>query len=127
MGHGWLHHSDVGRRPAGVDPKHQPAVRVGRSWFVFGSLCPYRPAVATLPRRNPQKELGIVPWAGCVCFVKKEKHGAVFHFFAFAGRRATDHQCIWRTVPRSEERRVGKECVSTCRSGWSPYHKKKNS
>src|SRR3546814_15490157 len=24
--------------------------------------------------------------------------------------------------PRSEERRVGKECVSTCRSRWSPYH-----
>src|SRR3546814_17115944 len=23
---------------------------------------------------------------------------------------------------RSEERRVGKECVRTCRSGWSPYH-----
>src|SRR3546814_17793435 len=23
---------------------------------------------------------------------------------------------------RSEERRVGKECVSTCRSGWSTYH-----
>src|SRR3546814_11067625 len=28
---------------------------------------------------------------------------------------------------RSEERRVGKECVSTCRSRWSPYHSKKNS
>src|SRR3546814_4799457 len=26
---------------------------------------------------------------------------------------------------RSEERRVGEACVSTCRSGWSPYHKKK--
>src|SRR3546814_12101142 len=26
----------------------------------------------------------------------------------------------WQT--RSEERRVGKECVSTCRSRWSPYH-----
>src|SRR3546814_17797262 len=26
---------------------------------------------------------------------------------------------------RSEERRVGKEWVSTCRSRWSPYHKKK--
>src|SRR3546814_18031940 len=25
---------------------------------------------------------------------------------------------------RSEESRVGKECVSTCRSGWPPYHKK---
>src|SRR3546814_15136780 len=24
--------------------------------------------------------------------------------------------------PRSEERRVGKECVSKCRSRWSPYH-----
>src|SRR3546814_15276730 len=27
---------------------------------------------------------------------------------------------------RSEERRVGKECVSTSRSRWSPYHSKKN-
>src|SRR3546814_14860490 len=27
---------------------------------------------------------------------------------------------------RSEERRVGKECVSTCRSRWSPSHPKKN-
>src|SRR3546814_11098351 len=26
------------------------------------------------------------------------------------------------TSRRSEERRVGKECVSTCRSRWSPYH-----
>src|SRR3546814_16602239 len=26
---------------------------------------------------------------------------------------------------RSEERRVGNECVSTCRSRWSPYHYKK--
>src|SRR3546814_15154350 len=36
---------------------------------------------------------------------------------------------LWRTAPmrairkwfRSEERRVGKECVRTCRSRWSPY------
>src|SRR3546814_17826402 len=27
---------------------------------------------------------------------------------------------------RSDERRVGQECVSTCRSRWSPYTKKKN-
>src|SRR3546814_6365699 len=26
------------------------------------------------------------------------------------------------SASRSEERRVGKECVSTCRSRWSPYH-----
>src|SRR3546814_17840453 len=29
------------------------------------------------------------------------------------------HPSCWSL--RSEERRVGKECVSTCRSGWSPY------
>src|SRR3546814_11285276 len=29
------------------------------------------------------------------------------------------------SATRSEERRVGKECVSTCRSRWSPYHSKK--
>src|SRR3546814_13688013 len=31
-----------------------------------------------------------------------------------------------RDGERSEERRVGKECVSTCRCRWSPYHEKKN-
>src|SRR3546814_4377270 len=31
-----------------------------------------------------------------------------------------DSHAVW--VNRSEERRVGKECVSTCRSRWSPYH-----
>src|SRR3546814_19685355 len=36
-------------------------------------------------------------------------------FFAFIER-------AWR----SEERRVGKECVRTCRSRWSPYHSKKH-
>src|SRR3546814_11658939 len=30
-----------------------------------------------------------------------------------------------RSVFRSEERRVGKECVSQCRSRWSPSHSKK--
>src|SRR3546814_16869089 len=36
------------------------------------------------------------------------------------------HTCIGVVATnRSEERRVGKECVSTCRSRWSPYHKKK--
>src|SRR3546814_11072336 len=35
-------------------------------------------------------------------------------------------RCAGRVASRSEERRVGKECVSTCRSRWSPYHSKKN-
>src|SRR3546814_8410322 len=32
------------------------------------------------------------------------------------------HDDLIQLCPRSEERRVGKECVSTCRSRWSPYH-----
>src|SRR3546814_15749585 len=31
-------------------------------------------------------------------------------------------QRLHQGLARSEERRVGKECVSTCRSRWSPYH-----
>src|SRR3546814_3289533 len=38
--------------------------------------------------------------------------------------RARNNRPNWeaRANGRSEERRVGKECVSTCRSRWSPYH-----
>src|SRR3546814_13965862 len=32
------------------------------------------------------------------------------------------YNAILNMCVRSEERRVGKECVSTCRSRWSPYH-----
>src|SRR3546814_16490027 len=51
--------------------------------------------------------------------------------FAHAASRIIEpqHRASVRLRPdieRSEERRVGKECVSTCRSRWSPYHKKKN-
>src|SRR3546814_8416728 len=38
--------------------------------------------------------------------------------------RRVDGSALGETAHRrrSEERRVGKECVSTCRSRWSPYH-----
>src|SRR3546814_17408422 len=66
--------------------------------------------------------------------------GNGFHGCAFTGAIATQQcQCfafmqgkgkteqnlagiIKGVNARSEERRVGKECVSTCRSRWSPYH-----
>src|SRR3546814_12922737 len=41
---------------------------------------------------------------------------AIIEDAAFAPLFAPD------VLARSEERRVGKECVSTCRSRWSPYH-----
>src|SRR3546814_20146249 len=37
-------------------------------------------------------------------------------------RNIQEPQKIMRWARRSEERRVGKECVSTCRSRWSPSH-----
>src|SRR3546814_15108315 len=42
--------------------------------------------------------------------------------YAFTLQIVADHLAGQRQ--RSEERRVGKEWVSTCRSGWSPYHEK---
>src|SRR3546814_9039431 len=37
-------------------------------------------------------------------------------------REIASHRRCGKPKGRSEERRVGKECVSTCRSRWSPYH-----
>src|SRR3546814_49893 len=42
-------------------------------------------------------------------FLAKRQQSRVHELFQVKGKR-------------SEERRVGKECVSTCRSRWSPYH-----
>src|SRR3546814_4541501 len=41
---------------------------------------------------------------------------------AFIMHQATESLYHCALLVRSEERRVGKECVSTCRSRWSPYH-----
>src|SRR3546814_19874718 len=60
---------------------------------------------------------------------------ALHGLFRFVGHPRADHDRARQQQQsvigdadagaRSEERRVGKECVSTCRSRWSPYHKKK--
>src|SRR3546814_12201795 len=42
-----------------------------------------------------------------------------------AGLGISESEFVQATQARSEERRVGNECVSTCRSRWSPYHEKK--
>ena len=41
---------------------------------------------------------------------------------AIAEAVKTGHRDFARLAVRSEERRVGKECLRLCRSRWSPYH-----
>src|SRR3546814_12208567 len=53
-------------------------------------------------------------------FDESQAHAMVIEFSTRIGRDSCS-----RRGARSEERRVGKECVSTCRSRWSPYHTKK--
>src|SRR3546814_2380963 len=64
-------------------------------------------------------EMRISDWSSDVCSSDLAQAGER----ARAGRddvaRAVDRIDL---DVRSEERRVGKECVSTCRSRWSPYH-----
>src|SRR3546814_8187110 len=80
-------------------------------------------------------EMRISDWSSDVCssdlpatigFAKiaNFQHGAsglVVRGWRWCGVDAID-QWPRPDLRRSEERRVGKECVSTCRSRWSPYH-----
>src|SRR3546814_12687434 len=62
-------------------------------------------------------------WAGVVCYTGVAS--APGHDTAVWLEQVLTHPSAHRSpamVVRSEERRVGKECVSTCRSRWSPYH-----
>src|SRR3546814_11680548 len=79
-----------------------------------------RPFVAdavldVIHRRTPEREIGVPEIFG----VARRRHVGI-------GRRPArrERQRLVRDHDRnrSEERRVGKECVSTCRSRWSPYH-----
>src|SRR3546814_20298239 len=50
-------------------------------------------------------------------------HGRMMILDRTSAKESTGHGSpLPVLVHRSEERRVGKECVSTCRSRWSPYH-----
>src|SRR3546814_1966169 len=64
--------------------------------------------------RRPDPSFDDIFWE-CVRYVRKgfESNEATF---------SQDDQAQLKQSIRSEERRVGKECVSTCRSRWSPYH-----
>src|SRR3546814_3466421 len=62
-------------------------------------------------------EMRISDWSSDVC--SSDLMGAAGLLFTEATGVSAEGRI---THGRSEERRVGKECVSTCRSRWSPYH-----
>src|SRR3546814_4757388 len=76
-------------------------------------------------------EMRISDWSSDVCSSDLQwvvnAYTVVFAGLMLAGGSLGDRWgrkrvMIVGLVIRSEERRVGKECVSTCRSRWSPYH-----
>src|SRR3546814_6205293 len=71
-------------------------------------------------------EMRISDWSSDVCSSDLEPHlvGDDHHGQAVCAQRLHhfEHLVHQLWIERSEERRVGKECVSTCRSRWSPYH-----
>src|SRR3546814_1262516 len=78
-------------------------------------------------------EMRISDWSSDVCSSDLSNHevtvgkalagtGKTTTAIGFANARLNSSMMY---LARSEERRVGKECVSTCRSRWSPYHYKK--
>src|SRR3546814_5507208 len=75
-------------------------------------------------------EMRISDWSSDVCSSDLRRAVPVDQHDALARRGDRDAQVLLRRgrrrrnplAERSEERRVGKECVSTCRSRWSPYH-----
>src|SRR3546814_16685262 len=71
-------------------------------------------------RLHADQEEGVDP--GCL-IGRDPLHGVVDTGDRHRRGAPRDHQA-WIAPPgkRSAERRVGKECVSTCRSRWSPYH-----
>src|SRR3546814_5550660 len=71
-------------------------VRERLSWLIFKNGGEHDP----IGRMEKAWKIGLKTETAYVKYYKLANHGQI----------------------RSEERRVGKECVSTCRSRWSPYH-----
>src|SRR3546814_5012210 len=95
-------------------------------------------AIKVVLQTQPEPTLGLpqimAGWAGPVVALiaiyavhrltqLRDKEKAVFELHKTIGESVVNTKTVILSAwERSEERRVGKECVSTCRSRWSPYH-----
>src|SRR3546814_12554775 len=105
------------RRGIGTDDNHAKLRRNPAIFALLHDICMSAGKTRQIPQHRQLRALGM--WrnengerhlrsglAGCMPV------DALNALKALAGRKGF----------RSEERRVGKECVSTCRSRWAPYH-----
>src|SRR3546814_19373070 len=75
---------------------------------------------------QPAEEIGLGAIAmiedGLYTRFPKPDYALAFHDAAQFPAGMIGYSPGYALANRSEERRVGKECVSTCKSRWSPYH-----
>src|SRR3546814_6344730 len=94
--------------------------------------CDYDVLLFFFCKQKTAYEMRISDWSSDVCSSDLGAAGLYDHGQAAgillegrvvqAGRAGYGTETLMRWLRRSEERRVGKECVSTCSSRWSPYH-----
>src|SRR3546814_4807345 len=80
-----------------------------RLWFIFFFF-----------KQKTAYEMRISDWSSDVC--SSDLRSLQWSLARSAWRQRRCPFLNGEAPDRSEERRVGKECVSTCRSRWSPYH-----
>src|SRR3546814_5349201 len=109
----------------------------------FNVVCRFRVIYFFFFKQKTAYEMRISDWSSDVCSSDLPKRGRMAKLATILGVPISDllddappeglQELIGRSreqiaraasvsADRSEERRVGKECVSTCRSRWSPYH-----
>src|SRR3546814_14476277 len=92
-----------------------------------GSFSPFWPPKSSVRKRSPSSTRSpSAGWKGSVQLTEAvpEKLGVYLLMLDLSNTTPVgrDEGSETLSISRSEERRVGKECVSKCRSRWSPYH-----
>src|SRR3546814_7804983 len=93
--------------------------------FCSSVLCVYLLLCFFFFKQKTAYEMRISDWSSDVCSSDLIPPSRISATNASRLANAVSGPQSPRRVARSETRRVGKECVSTCRSRWSPYHEKK--
>src|SRR3546814_16872078 len=93
--------------PVHVIWRHEPALEVVADASAQPAVLEVRGHGAFILNEIGQAGIGLIPGKRIVNVDVRATALGMVHAIGF---------------PRSEERRVGKECVSPCRARWSPYH-----